>query len=169
MGMGFPLFHYYQHLPHVTLALVHVLTLGVFPLADMLNWTAYLLLSLFPLSIFWSLRRFGFDRLVAAMAWVARDLAVDAALYVHIRQAGKAKHVARLTLIDGLHEISMLDVILGHHLAKAIQAPTRLVLVGDPDQLPSVAAGNVLSDLLESGPPGGVTLRQERARKGAEC
>ena len=26
MSMGFPLFHYYQHLPHISLALVHVLT-----------------------------------------------------------------------------------------------------------------------------------------------
>jgi exodeoxyribonuclease V alpha subunit len=48
-------------------------------------------------------------------------------------------------------EISMLDVVLAHHLVKAIQPPTRLILVGDPDQLPSVAAGNVLADLLRSG------------------
>lgn len=47
-------------------------------------------------------------------------------------------------------EISMLDVSLAHHLLKAIQPPTRLVLVGDPDQLPSVSAGNVLADLLRS-------------------
>jgi len=47
-------------------------------------------------------------------------------------------------------EISMLDVVLAHHLVKAIQPPARLVLVGDPDQLPSVSAGNVLADLLES-------------------
>ena len=48
MGMSFPLFHYYQHLPHVTIALFHVLNLGIFPLAVLLNWTNYLLLSLFP-------------------------------------------------------------------------------------------------------------------------
>ena len=52
MGMGFPLFHYYQHLAHVTMALVHVLTLGIIPLPDLLNWTNYLLLSLFPVSIY---------------------------------------------------------------------------------------------------------------------
>ena len=67
MGMGFPLLHYYQHLPHLSVALVHVLTLEVFPLVDMLHWTTYLLLSLFPLSIYWSLRRFGFDRISSAM------------------------------------------------------------------------------------------------------
>ncbi len=48
-------------------------------------------------------------------------------------------------------EISMLDLVLAHHLVRAVQPPARLVLVGDPDQLPSVAAGNVLSDLLVSG------------------
>lgn len=55
---------------------------------------------------------------------------------------------ADLVVVD---EISMLDVTLAHHLAKAIQAPTRLVLVGDPDQLPSVGPGNVLHDLIASG------------------
>ena len=48
-------------------------------------------------------------------------------------------------------EISMLDVALAHHLAKAIQPPTRAILVGDPNQLPSVGPGNVLHDLIESG------------------
>ncbi len=47
-------------------------------------------------------------------------------------------------------EISMLDVVLAHHLLKAVAAPTRLVLVGDPDQLPSVGPGNVLADLIAS-------------------
>ncbi len=55
---------------------------------------------------------------------------------------------ADLVVVD---EISMLDVVLAHHLLKAIQPPARLVLVGDPDQLPSVSAGNVLADLLASG------------------
>jgi exodeoxyribonuclease V alpha subunit len=48
-------------------------------------------------------------------------------------------------------EISMLDVALAHALVRAVEPPTRLVLVGDPDQLPSVAAGNVLDDLIRSG------------------
>lgn len=52
-----------------------------------------------------------------------------------------------LVLVD---EISMLDVALAHHLVKAVAAPTRLIMVGDPDQLPSVGAGNVLTDLLAS-------------------
>jgi exodeoxyribonuclease V alpha subunit len=52
---------------------------------------------------------------------------------------------ADLLVVD---EVSMLDVVLAHHLFKAVRAPTRLVLVGDPDQLPSVAPGNVLRDLI---------------------
>lgn len=47
-------------------------------------------------------------------------------------------------------EISMLDVVIAHHLMKAVQAPTRVLLVGDPDQLPSVSPGNVLGDLIAS-------------------
>ena len=54
---------------------------------------------------------------------------------------------ADLVVID---ELSMLDIALAHQLFKAIQAPMRVVLVGDPDQLPSVAAGNVLVDLIRS-------------------
>jgi len=54
---------------------------------------------------------------------------------------------ADIIIVD---EISMLDVVLAHHLVQAIGSPTRLILVGDPDQLPSVGAGNVLADLLAS-------------------
>ncbi|MCA9002525.1 MAG: AAA family ATPase, partial [Planctomycetes bacterium] len=55
---------------------------------------------------------------------------------------------ADLIIVD---EISMLDVVLAHHLLQAVDDGTRLILVGDPDQLPSVTAGNVLADLLRSG------------------
>ncbi|MFT4541046.1 MAG: exodeoxyribonuclease V alpha subunit [Planctomycetota bacterium] len=54
---------------------------------------------------------------------------------------------ADLVIVD---EISMLDVTLAHHLLKAIEPPTRLIMVGDPDQLPSVGPGNVLTDLINS-------------------
>ena len=74
MGMGFPLLLYYQHIPHIAIALAHVLTLEVFPLVDVLHWTNYLLLSLFPLSIYWSLRRFGFDRISSALGGLVSSL-----------------------------------------------------------------------------------------------
>lgn len=67
---------------------------------------------------------------------------------------GRFEHGRRQPLRAGLvivDEISMLDVVLAHHLLKAIESPTRLLLVGDPDQLPSVGPGNVLADLLRSG------------------
>ncbi len=48
-------------------------------------------------------------------------------------------------------EASMLDALLIHHLLKAVPPKATLVLVGDVDQLPSVGAGCVLEDLIESG------------------
>lgn len=48
-------------------------------------------------------------------------------------------------------ETSMVDVSLMRALLSALRGDCRLVLVGDPDQLPSVGPGNLLSDLLRSG------------------
>ncbi|MCR4643008.1 MAG: ATP-dependent RecD-like DNA helicase [Lachnospiraceae bacterium] len=48
-------------------------------------------------------------------------------------------------------ECSMIDIILMNSLLKAIPPTMRLVLVGDIDQLPSVGAGNVLRDVIDSG------------------
>ena len=52
-----------------------------------------------------------------------------------------------LLVID---ELSMIDVLLMSSLLEAISDGTRLILVGDADQLPSVGPGNVLADLLAS-------------------
>ena len=54
---------------------------------------------------------------------------------------------ADVIIID---EASMIDIMLMHSLLKAIKLGTRLIIVGDVDQLPSVGAGNVLKDLIES-------------------
>lgn len=48
-------------------------------------------------------------------------------------------------------EISMADIYIFSALVKAVPLGARLVLVGDKDQLPSVACGNILSDVIESG------------------
>ncbi len=48
-------------------------------------------------------------------------------------------------------EVSMLDTFLAHQLLRAVGVGTHLLLVGDPDQLPSVGPGNVLGDLTGSG------------------
>lgn len=47
-------------------------------------------------------------------------------------------------------ECSMIDIMLMYNLMKAIPVTMRLVLVGDIDQLPSVGAGNVLRDVIDS-------------------
>ncbi len=52
---------------------------------------------------------------------------------------------ADLLIVD---EASMLDLVLTHHLLKAIPPGMQVLLVGDVDQLPSVGAGNVLKDLI---------------------
>ncbi len=48
-------------------------------------------------------------------------------------------------------EVSMVDSQLMFNLLKAIKTNAQLILVGDKDQLPSVGAGNVLADILQSG------------------
>jgi exodeoxyribonuclease V alpha subunit len=48
-------------------------------------------------------------------------------------------------------ELSMVDVSLAHGLLRAMPPEARLVLVGDPDQLPSVGPGDVLAELLSCG------------------
>lgn len=48
-------------------------------------------------------------------------------------------------------EVSMVDVPLMCNLLKAVARDTKLIFVGDKDQLPSVGAGNVLEDMLTSG------------------
>jgi len=55
---------------------------------------------------------------------------------------------AEMVIVD---EMSMVDIFLMQNLLKAIRPGTRLVMVGDADQLPSVGAGNVLKDLIDSG------------------
>ncbi|MCC6489626.1 MAG: ATP-dependent RecD-like DNA helicase [Candidatus Hydrogenedentes bacterium] len=52
-----------------------------------------------------------------------------------------------LVVID---ESSMVDIVLMHHLLKALPPEARLILVGDVDQLPSVGPGNVLMDIIAS-------------------
>lgn len=47
-------------------------------------------------------------------------------------------------------ECSMIDLLLMHNLLKAVPDSMTLILVGDVDQLPSVGAGNVLRDLIDS-------------------
>ena len=54
---------------------------------------------------------------------------------------------ADVIIID---EASMIDIMLMNSLLKAVRLGTRLIIVGDVDQLPSVGPGNVLRDLIDS-------------------
>ena len=49
-----------------------------------------------------------------------------------------------------IDEMSMVDIFLMRSLLRALVPGTRLIMVGDADQLPSVGAGNVLRDILDS-------------------
>ncbi len=49
-----------------------------------------------------------------------------------------------------IDEASMLDTLLFENLLRALRIKTRIILVGDIDQLPSVSAGNVLNDILST-------------------
>ncbi len=59
-----------------------------------------------------------------------------------------------------IDEMSMVDSCLFEALLRAISVTCKLVLVGDSDQLPSVGAGNVLKDIIDSGVMPVVTLKE---------
>jgi len=59
-----------------------------------------------------------------------------------------------------IDEMSMVDIFLMRSVLRALVPGTRLIMVGDSDQLPSVGAGNVLSDILESGAVPAVELTE---------
>ena len=57
-------------------------------------------------------------------------------------------------------EMSMVDIFLMRSMLRALVPGTRLIMVGDADQLPSVGAGNVLRDILDSGAVPSVRLTE---------
>ncbi|HIS96191.1 MAG TPA: ATP-dependent RecD-like DNA helicase [Candidatus Ventricola gallistercoris] len=59
-----------------------------------------------------------------------------------------------------IDEMSMVDIFLMRSLLRALVPGTRLIMVGDADQLPSVGAGNVLRDILDSGAVPSVRLTE---------
>lgn len=50
-----------------------------------------------------------------------------------------------------IDEVSMIDTALFDALLKALPTSTKIIIVGDSDQLPSVGAGNILKDIIDSG------------------
>ena len=67
---------------------------------------------------------------------------------VHFERNAGNPLEADVIIID---EMSMVDIFLMHSLLLAVTAGTRLILVGDENQLPSVGPGNVLRDIIHSG------------------
>ena len=95
------------------------------------------------------------------------DLAALPAVTLHrlleLRPGGQATYDAERPLQADLivvDEVSMLDLLLANALVRAVPPGAHLLLVGDADQLPSVGAGEVLRDLLESGAVPSVRLTQ---------
>jgi len=64
---------------------------------------------------------------------------------------------ADVVIID---EMSMVDALLFESLLRAIKPDSKLIMVGDSDQLPSVGAGNILGDLIGSGKIASVRLTE---------
>ncbi len=64
---GFPQFLYYQNLPHLTVVAVHHLAFEQISLTTTLNLARYLLMVLFPLTVYWSMRRMEFSSVAAAV------------------------------------------------------------------------------------------------------
>lgn len=62
-NLGFPLFHYYQFLPSLILNIIYRLFLRNLSLVFLIHASMYLLLSLYPLIIYFSSRKFGFTRM----------------------------------------------------------------------------------------------------------
>jgi len=74
-------------------------------------------------------------------------------LEYNMRRGGFQKNeesplVCDLLIVD---EASMVDTLLMHHLLKALPVNATFIMVGDVNQLPSVGAGNVLRDIIDSG------------------
>lgn len=69
-----------------------------------------------------------------------------------------------VTTIDSdcliIDEASMIDTVLMNNVMKSISEKTKLIIVGDADQLPSVGAGNVLKDIINSGAVNSVCLTE---------
>lgn len=76
---------------------------------------------------------------------------------LHLSRGEETPLECDVVIID---EASMIDIMLMNNLLKAVSIGTRIIIVGDVDQLPSVGPGNVLRDLIESNSIKVVRLRE---------
>jgi len=68
LGLGFPQFLYYQHLPHLAVVLLHCVLPNRIGLLGIFNLVRFLLLIGFPLTVYWSMRTMGFSAVSAGTA-----------------------------------------------------------------------------------------------------
>ncbi len=68
----------------------------------------------------------------------------------HINAFKRDRHNPLNTDVVIVDETSMVDLVLMNRLMQAIRPSTTVILIGDTDQLPSVGAGNVLKELIDS-------------------
>ncbi|HYB43286.1 MAG TPA: hypothetical protein VEL75_16015, partial [Candidatus Methylomirabilis sp.] len=74
LELGFPIFFYYQHVPHLAVVLLHRLLLKRVDLLTLFNLVRYLLLVGLPLTVYWSMRRMGFSAVAAAVSAACASL-----------------------------------------------------------------------------------------------
>src|SRR5215469_7373961 len=72
--LGFPQFYYYQHLPHLAVVVLHRLLFESVNLLTLFNLVRYLLMVLFPLTVWWSMRTMEFSATAAAIGAVCASL-----------------------------------------------------------------------------------------------
>jgi hypothetical protein len=67
-SIGYPVFHHYHHLPHLAVVLTHLILLKQVPLFTVFKAWFYLLLVVYPMVLYYSLRRMRFPRISSAGA-----------------------------------------------------------------------------------------------------
>jgi hypothetical protein len=81
VSLGYPLFHHYHHLAYLLPAILTSPFRGGISTIDLFNWTRYLLLCIFPVTIYWSMRFLGFPSLPAALSGLVASLLATNGLY----------------------------------------------------------------------------------------
>ncbi len=81
IGLGYPLDHHYQHLEYLPVAGLYLLVQRAFSIGAIISWSTVLLLSLFPLAFYVSMRKFGFGYLPAAFAGLVAPLLATKGLF----------------------------------------------------------------------------------------
>ena len=81
---------------------------------------------------------------------IHRMLEMERTSDLSVRYGRNSQHPLDESVII-IDEASMMDISLTEALLRAMRRGTRLILIGDADQLPSVGAGNIFSDVIASG------------------